>query len=157
MNIQTIPEILAEHEFFRGLGGQADLDFLASCARNVHFGAGTRVLTEGDSANEFYVLRTGKVALGYFHPGRGELVIDTLSGGDVLGWSWLFEPYTWHFDADAVEDTSAVAFDGSCLRAKCESDPRLGYLLTRCFARVMLNRLQAARLRLLDVYGPASR
>ena len=82
--------------------------------------------------------------------------MDTLHGGDVLGWSWLFEPYRWHFDADAVEPVSTVAFDASCLRTKCDTDPRLGYQLAQRFARVMLERLQAARLRLLDVYGPAS-
>ena len=38
--------------------------------------------------------------------------------------------------------------DAVCLRAKVEEDPALGYELTKHFASVMLNRLQASRLRL---------
>ena len=47
----------------------------------------------------------------------------------------------------------AVAFDGACLRGKCEADPALGYELMRRFAAVMIDRLQHTRLRLLDLYG----
>ena len=80
-------------------------------------------------------------------------MIDTLGNGDVLGWSWLFEPYRWQFDAVARDDVAAVAFDGACLRTKCDSDARLGYMMTQRFARVILGRLQSVRLRVLDVYG----
>jgi CRP/FNR family cyclic AMP-dependent transcriptional regulator len=154
--MKLIADLLAEHEFFRGLD-QPALDFVAGCGRNAHFDSGERMLSEGGPADVFYVIRGGKVVLGFFDADRGELVVDTLHGGDVLGWSWLFAPYRWHFDADAVEPVSAVAFDGPCLRAKCDSDPRLGYQLTQRFARVMLDRLQAARLRMLDVYGPVAK
>ena len=52
----------------------------------------------------------------------------------------------------------AIVFDGACLRGKCEDDKELGYELMRRFAAVMLDRLQATRLQLLDVYGkPAGR
>ena len=47
----------------------------------------------------------------------------------------------------------ALAFDGACLRGKCEADPGLGYALMQRFAPVMIERLQATRLRLLDLYG----
>ena len=48
---------------------------------------------------------------------------------------------------------SAIAFDGACLRGKCEADHDLGYELMRRIAQVIIERLQATRLRLLDVYG----
>ena len=150
--MDTIADLISEHSFFRGLE-RADLEFLAGCGRNVHFSSGERILAEGDPANAFFVLRAGRVALGFLAPGNGNVIIDTLDGGDVLGWSWLFEPYVWHFDADAVEPVSAVAFDAVCLRTKCESDPRLGYRLTQGFARVILERLHSTRLRMLDMYG----
>jgi len=150
--MNTIADLISEHSFFHGLG-RADLEFLAGCGRNVHFGPGERILSEGDAANTFYILRSGRAALGIFASERGDVVVDTVYGGDVLGWSWLFEPYVWHFDADAVEPVSAVAFDAGCLRTKCENEPRLGYRLAQGFARVMLDRLQSTRLRMLDVYG----
>jgi hypothetical protein len=84
------------------------------------------------------------------------VVIGTLEAGEVLGWSWLFAPYHWHFDARAVGVVRATAFDGACLRGKCDDDPRLGYELMRRFAAVMIDRLQWTRLQLLDVYGNGS-
>ena len=85
--------------------------------------------------------------------GRGPVVIETLHDGDVVGWSWLFPPYRWQFDARALEPSRAIAFDGACLRGKCEADHELGYELMRRFAGSIIERLQATRLRLLDVYG----
>ncbi len=150
--MKTIADLLAEESLFQGLDKDT-LEFVAGCGRNVHFSPEDRILTEGEAANTFYVLRSGSVALSFFVPGRGGVVIDTLGQGEVLGWSWLFEPYRWQFDAEAREEVAAVAFDGACLRAKCETDPHLGYVLTQRFAKVILGRLQSVRLRVLDVYG----
>jgi CRP-like cAMP-binding protein len=86
-------------------------------------------------------------------PGRGDVVVETLGPGAVLGWSWLFEPYRWHFGAVAVEETLTVEMDGAGVRRLCEQDPALGYELTRRFMAVVVHRLQANRMRLLDLYG----
>ena len=97
----------------------------------------------------------GKLALEIPVPERGALVIETLRAGDVVGWSWLFPPYHWHFDTRAVESSSAIALDGACLRDKCDQDSHLGYLLMQRFARVVQEELRATQLQLLDVYGSA--
>jgi hypothetical protein len=97
------------------------------------------------------------VQLEIFAPGRGAVTIQTVDEGDVVGWSWLFPPFRWHFDARALDSVRAVAFDGACLRDKCDDDHSLGYELLRRFSPVMLARLQATRLQLLDVYGNGSR
>jgi CRP/FNR family cyclic AMP-dependent transcriptional regulator len=153
--MKTIAELIAEQTFFQGLD-QASLDFVAGCGRNVHYADGDRILTQGEPAQTFYLLRSGSVALSFYVPGRGGVIIDTINGGDVLGWSWLFEPYQWQFDAEAREDVAAVAFDGVCLRNKCDADAQLGYLLVQRFAKVMLARLQSVRMRMLDIYGPSA-
>jgi hypothetical protein len=86
-------------------------------------------------------------------PMGGPVVIETVDDGEVLGWSWLIPPHRWLFDARAVQPTSTVVFDGACLRTKCDEDPELGYDLMQRVAQVMYARLQAARIRLLDLYG----
>src|SRR5690349_14197944 len=101
----------------------------------------------------FFVVRHGTVAVGNFVPPRGELVIETLEAGDLLGWSWLFPPYRSHFDARALSPVRATQFDGACLRDKCAADPAFGYGLMSRFAQVLIERLQWTRLRLLDIYG----
>jgi CRP-like cAMP-binding protein len=82
-------------------------------------------------------------------------VIATVGPGETLGYSWLFEPYRWQFDARAREPVAALAFDAVCLRSKCDAYHELGYELMRRFAAGMLRRLQATRLQLVDVYGHA--
>jgi CRP/FNR family cyclic AMP-dependent transcriptional regulator len=152
MNVRGIRDLLGEQPIFRDLD-PGYVEFIAGCGTNSHFDAGTMLFRAGDPANTFYVLRHGKVALEVHAPERDALVIETLGPGDVLGWSWLFPPYRWMFDARAADDTSAVAFDGACVRGKLDDDTRLGYLLMQRFARVMQERLQATRLQLLDIYG----
>ncbi len=155
MTKRTIRDLLDDHPFFAGLDSEY-LDLIAGCGRNVVFDAGATVAREGEPADSFYVLRDGRVALDVHEPLRGPIVVATLSPGDVLGWSWLFPPYRWRFDVRALEPVHAVALDGVCLRGKCDDDPRLGYDLVHRFAGIMVARLEATRLQLLNVYGQGS-
>lgn len=147
-----LEEILAQVPFFEGMA-EDEIALIAGCGRNVHFDAGETMFRQGDAADSFFVVRHGTVAVGNFVPPRGELVIETLEAGDLLGWSWLFPPYRSHFDARALSSVRATRFDGACLRDKCAADPALGYDLMSRFAQVLIERLQWTRLRLLDIYG----
>jgi len=150
--MDTVEELLGSHPFFTGLGA-ATMQLIAGCASNVHFWEGDYIFGAGESAGRFYVIRRGRVALEIHSPGRGRLVIDTMNEGEVLGWSWLVPPYRYFGDARAVTPVSAIALDGGCLRAKCDSDAELGYRLLQRVTSVMYQRLQSARIRLLDLYG----
>jgi len=150
--MQTLEQLITAAPLFAGLS-DAHLKLIAGCGRNAHFAAGQYLFHEGAPAEHFFLIREGAVALEVDAPGRGALIIETLHPGDVAGWSWLFEPYRWELDARAGEPTRAVAFDGLCLRGKCELDHELGYQLMRRFAASLTERLQATRLQLLDVYG----
>jgi CRP-like cAMP-binding protein len=143
--------ILAGQNFLRGMTTE-QLEAIADCASYVRFQKGQFLFREGESARRFYIITGGKVALETFAPGRGPVILETLEDGEVLGWSWLFEPYRWHFDAFAETDVTAVAFDALCLRGKCDADHDLGYELVKRFSHVIMERLQATRLALLDVY-----
>ena len=125
----------------------------ATCATERLAGAGERLCREGQPATEFFEIRTGVVALEIVVPGRDALLIETLHDGDLLGWSWLYEPNRWQFDARTTTPCELRVFDGACVRAACEADPALGYAFMQRFAAVMVERLQATRLQLLDVYG----
>jgi CRP/FNR family cyclic AMP-dependent transcriptional regulator len=149
---EDIAALVAHHPLLAGLPGDT-IDRVAGCARNVAVDTGTLLLAEGTPADTLYLLRRGRVALEVHGPGRGRLVVETLGPGHAVGWSWLFPPYRWHFDARAMEPVGAVAVDGACLRAKAEEDPAFGYELMKRVGAVMLERLQATRMRLLDLYG----
>ncbi len=150
--MENLKPILAAHPFLKDLDSH-HLELIVGCASNVRFDPGQFIFRDGEEANQFYVLRHGKVALEIVAPQRGPIIVETLGEGEILGWSWLIPPYNWHFDARAVELTRAIALDGKCLRTKCEQDHDLGYELLKRFAHIMEQRLEATQLQLLDVYG----
>jgi CRP/FNR family cyclic AMP-dependent transcriptional regulator len=151
--MENLERILGDHPFFHNLD-ETHLAVLVGCATNARFSAGDYIFREGGDADAFYLIRHGKVALEMHTPtGGGKLTIATLDEGDVLGWSWLVPPYRWRFDAKAIGPVTAIGLDGKCLRGKCEDDHNLGYELTKRFAAIITERLQATRLQLLDVYA----
>jgi CRP-like cAMP-binding protein len=145
-------EVLGSHPFFAGLNADA-MRLIAGCASNVHFAEGEFLFEEGHEANQFWVIRRGRVAMQLESPGQGAIVTDTMDEGEVVGWSWLVPPYRFFADGRAVTPVSATALDGACLRGKCEADPELGYQLLKRVTSVMYQRLQSTRIRLLDLYG----
>ena len=150
--MRTLDQLISESPIFAGME-PSHLELIAGCARNQHVEAYTLLLREGEPADVFYLIRRGIVALEVHAPGRGPLLIETLQAGDVVGWSWLFPPYRWQLDGRATERCELVAFDGACLRGKAEEDHELGYQLMKRFAANVVDRLQATRMQLLDVYG----
>ena len=148
----TLEPILRQQPFFTDLP-EADLALITSCARNVRFQSGESIAREGEDADSFFLIREGRVALSVPTPHGGDLTIETLDAGEVVGWSWLLPPHVWHFDVTAVSAVRALSMDGRCLREKCATDPRLGYDLMKRFSRVMAERLTATRLQLMDLYG----
>ena len=125
---------------------------MAGCGRNRVVEIGTFLASEDDSADEFFVLRAGQVALEIDSP-TGPLVIETIGPGQLVGWSWIFPPHRWVYDVEVLEEAHVIAIDATCLRAKCDADPAFGYQVMQRFAQVVAERLAATRLRLLDLYG----
>jgi CRP-like cAMP-binding protein len=149
--MENLKRSLAEHPFFADLSSH-HLDTIVGCASNVRFNAGEFIFKEGESANRFYLIKYGKVSVETYVPSKGALTIDMVNEGEVLGWSWLFPPFRWHFDARALELTRAIALDGKCLRDKKENDHELGYVLMTFFAQIMESVLEATRMQLVDMY-----
>ena len=150
--IEGLDGYVRQHPFFAGLG-EDDITLLAGCARNVIFKAGTYLFHTGDPADEFYLIRHGRVALEISAPGRNPVTILTLGEGEVVGVSWLLPPYRWNYDARAVELVRAIGMDAKCLRTKCDSDHDLGYQMMLRFVPLLIKRLQATRMQILDIYG----
>ena len=149
---EQLTQLVAQHSLFRGVP-DAMATLVAGCAHNEVFAPGETLLTEGGAADTLYLLRRGRIALSVHAPGRGPVIIETLEVGAAVGWSWLFPPFRWHFDATALEPVGVIAIDARCLRDKAEADPTFGYTLMQRVSQMMLERLQATQLRLLDLYG----
>ena len=148
--MELLTSLIAEHPFLRRMRPQ-HLRILADCAMPTEFAPEQLIFREGDVANRFYLIRDGRVALETSVKDHGTIPIQTVGAGEVLGWSWLFPPYYWHFDARALEPTRAIFFYGTRLRERCEAEPELGYDLMQRVTEVVIQRLQAARRQLAAV------
>lgn len=142
--IDPIATRVALHPFLAGMNKTA-LALLTDCAMVVRFEPGQVIFHEGELANRFYLIESGRVILEATGPLGNHVEVDVVSAGDLLGWSWMFPPYIWHFTARAVTPTVAIFFYGTILRQYCERHHTLGYELFKRMSAVMMKRLQAAR------------
>ncbi|SDN47162.1 Cyclic nucleotide-binding domain-containing protein [Streptomyces sp. cf386] len=126
---------------------------LLRLGREVRFPPGTRLFEEGGHANRFWIIRDGTAALDMHVPGRRPPVIETLGVGDLVGWSWLYEPFVWQLGAEALTPLRAYEFDAVAVRLMCLNDPEFGRAVEHWVGRVLAHRLNAARARLVDLYG----
>ena len=149
--MEGLERVVREHPFFAGLDDAA-VKLLAGCAKNVRFEPGEILFREGEPADQFYLLRQGRVELSVKGEGRC-LPIQTVGADEMVGASWLVPPYRWRLQAQAVELTRALALDATCLRGKCEADHSLGYEMMKRFMPILIHRLAAARLQLLEASG----
>lgn len=148
--METLEPILKNHQFFKDLP-EKYFKVILGCTTHVVFKAGDIILKEQESADKFYLIRSGSVAI-YIDKPR-EITIQTIGEDDILGWSWLIPPYRYRFSAKAVQNTRALALDGKCLREKCEKNSEMGYELFKRLVGVFTQRLEAARIQLLNIYN----
>jgi len=148
--MENLEPILRQHSFFKDLPEEY-FNFILGCTSHVFFKAGEVMLKENTSADKFYLVRSGHVALYIAEP--REITIQTIGENDILGWSWLVPPYRYRFSAKALENSRLLALDGKCLREKCEKNADLGYELMKRLVKIFAERLEAARLQLIDIYN----
>jgi CRP/FNR family transcriptional regulator, cyclic AMP receptor protein len=143
---------LALHPFFTGL----DSSLIAAAGANVvesEYDTGALLVEEGSAADAFLLIEAGKVALEVVAPGRPRLTIQTLGPGEVLGWSWLMEPYRWRLDARALKPTRALRIAAAPLRRALEENPSGGYQFLCRLLPIIGQRLENTRIQLLDVHA----
>ncbi len=154
MNQHDLEKDIAAHPFLIGMS-EHQLHLLADCAIRTQFDTGQTIFREGETANRFYLIEQGEIVLESAGSGDQAMVIETLGSGDLLGWSWIFPPYVWHFTARATQPTSAIFFYATVLREYCEKDHSLGFELFKRMSAVMTRRLQSARARFLNASSTA--
>ena len=148
--MSEITKGMLEHPFFKDFKA-THVELLSKCASSMHFAAGSQIFHDGETADRLYLIQTGKIAVELEMVGQDPVAIMTVDAGGVVGWSWLYPPYRWHFSARAMEDTSAIALDAKCIMVKCKEDYQLGYELMWQCAHMMGERLHATRAQLMSL------
>lgn len=148
---KAVESVIADHPFLRGLKPE-HLRLLADSAMRMRYEAGELIFREGDPANRFYLIEQGQVSLESHRKDEAPVAVQVIGPGDVLGWSWLFPPYYWHFDARVLEPTTAIFFYGTRLREQCEQNHDFGFEMMKRMTHVVIDRLQATRKQLLPIH-----
>jgi CRP/FNR family cyclic AMP-dependent transcriptional regulator len=147
---KDLPARVAAHPFLAGMRPH-HIELIAGCASLVQFGSGQVIFRAGEEADGFYLIESGTVALEGSFLDHGPITTDVVSAGEPLGWSWLFPPYLWHYDARATKPTTAILFDRTVLRKSCDNDLTLGHELFQRMSKVMVRRLQASRAKMIEM------
>jgi len=151
--MSALDEKLRSHPLIATLSDEY-VDKLAACgAAFVAFEPDDLIVEDGAPADACYFIEEGDVAIEIFLGGSQSRTVQTVHGGDIVGWSWLVPPYRWSFDAVALTKVTALRIDAEELRAAMEDDLPLGYEMMKRFCEVIVSRLNASRYRILDVYG----
>jgi CRP-like cAMP-binding protein len=150
--METIEPLLTKHPLFENLEPQ-HIKLLVGCAKNIAVKPDQYIFKENAVANLFYVIRKGRVNIETLSAQSGIVTIQSCTDGEIIGWSSLFPPYKWHFDARAVELTRLVAFDAKCLRTKFNNDHNFGYKMLSLLSNVLADRLDAIRIQLINAHG----
>lgn len=146
----TLRVALAAHPFCVDLDAP-HIDALAGIAGEVTFADDTFILRHGQPADGLHLITSGDLALEIHEPGRAPHLIASLHGGDVLGWSWLFEPRRWAFDARSIGPVSLLKLDAPRLLELIDADAAFGRDLALRIGRIVVERLQATRAQLVDI------
>jgi CRP-like cAMP-binding protein len=136
------------HSFFQGMKPE-HLTILMSGATEATFKPEQVLFREGEPANQFHLIQKGRIALEAHEPAGGTVLVQTLGADDVLGWSWLFPPFVWHFQARALEPTAVIVLNGAHLLVTAERDHDFGYELMKRVVQIVIHRLQTSRKHIL--------
>lgn len=142
--------MIASHPFCAGLDAD-HVTAMADGASEHAYAVGDLIIRHGHDATALYLLVEGDVALEISEPAAEPLTVETLHAGDPLGWSWLYPPRSWAFDARCLTPARLLRLDGAHLRGLVEQDAAFGRDLTLRVGSVVVERLQHARAQIVDI------
>ena len=150
--MKPVNEAIQQHAFFRGMTPE-HVALLSTGAKAIQLEAGSMLCREGEPAGQFFLIKSGKIALEAHEPADGTILVQMLGAGDVVGWSWLFAPFVWHFQARVVEPADLIVLSGAQLLVAAERNHDFGYELMKRVVQVVIRRLQTTRKQLLSGVG----
>jgi len=113
---------LGQVPLFRGLTA-AVLARISDQAHTRPIGAGEFFFNEGEPADAFFVLMSGRVKLTQLTPEGHQVVLRLLSAGDAFGGAGAFGDETYPVGAEAVEPAAALVWTSGTMRQLLETEP----------------------------------
>ena len=127
------------------------LDLLSGCVANVRIPKNEFLFEIEKSADQFFLIRQGRLRLELPLNPKRSIVIQTAEENDIVGWSWMIPPYRWHFSGRALDDIVALSFDAKCIRKKFSQDHELCSELCIRFSTLVAKRLEETLLQMAHI------
>jgi CRP/FNR family cyclic AMP-dependent transcriptional regulator len=164
------PELIRRYPFFSRLNSE-QIDFLAKVADEEILEEGHFFFREDEETNQFFLLIEGAVGIIFEVPERQvkqklsdqfarklqtkDIVISTVSPGEVFGWTGLVPPHIATAGAKTLTPCRVIKFNTKELMDTFEDDCRFGYIMTQKAAQVMRDRLHDMRIESLAYFQGA--
>jgi CRP-like cAMP-binding protein len=139
-----ILETFNSHPFLAQLPARDRMALVAG-AQPFTYRPGEFLAVAGTKAETFYLIQSGEVAVCSIQADFGELLVQKIGPGEVVGWSWLIPPYIWSFTCQAVGEVRGIKFDAWWLRDLCDRDHEIGYRVLKYLVQVIARRLTSMR------------
>jgi CRP-like cAMP-binding protein len=89
------------------------------------------IFKQSDIADRFYMVQRGKVLLEQRIAEKITVSVGSIKPGFAFGWSTMIEESYYTTDAVCAEPCEILSMRGDKLRALCDKDSYMGYLLSR--------------------------
>jgi len=146
--VATIKQALAASELFKGLSDE-ELDKVAALGRTEVYEKGTPLFVQGATAEHFYVVELGRVALSLNissgADANKEITVEPIKSGQSCGYSAVKGMPVYALSAKAVEPVRVIAIDGKRLYDLLKEDPVMGYRVMSRMASALSATLRNVR------------
>jgi CRP-like cAMP-binding protein len=127
-------ELFARSELFSGFD-EAGLHKMVSASRPVECERNFVIFTEDDDADELFVVRSGRVAVGRRSIDGRESLVALMEAGDLFGEMPLFDEGTRSASARALEHSEVVGIPYDIVREALDERPELLWSVVRLLAQ----------------------
>ena len=135
--------VLRGINFFDGLTA-SELSQISKYVGIVKLKKGDNIFTRGDNAEDFYIVRSGKVHLSFpisILNAVQDIVVDTIMTGDFFGWSALVGHYKLTLSAYCDEDCELIQIRGNDVLSLCAKEHHMGFILMGNLVKVIGGRM----------------
>jgi len=142
----TSKKSIRDSWLFEGLPGEV-LSRIEELATEKKYPSGTTIFSEGDPADDLYILAQGEVDLTYVLHCRSPVTmrIARVLPGEVFAWSALAQNEKLTADARALVDCTACLIPADKLLEIMNGDPQIGYTVMSRLSQLIAKRLRDTR------------
>lgn len=132
---------------------QADIDVLLSHAKIRNFKKNSIIMTEGDSSNSLYMVKTGRVKIYVSEEDGKELTLNVMEEGDYFGELSLFDGNPRSTSAVTTENTDLLVIQKSDFEKALKNNPEIALNIITGLSKLLRQlTIKTRDIALLSVY-----